>query len=91
MFGAETLLYSCPYIYQSPPLLLMMRLLLFIGLFAGAVQASAQVGPRDTTAPTTLSPWSTAPAGATIRALLSLPVGAASGNSSVPALELLAY
>src|SRR6266550_3897550 len=33
----------------------MMRSLLFIGLFACAVQASAQVASRDTTAPTTLT------------------------------------
>src|SRR4051794_31478855 len=36
-------------------------------------------------------PWLTAPAGAVIRALLSLPAGAASGNCVVPGLALFAY
>ena len=35
-------------------------------------------------------PWLTAPAGATIRALLSLPAGAASGKVCVPGAALLA-
>jgi hypothetical protein len=36
-------------------------------------------------------PWLTAPAGATVRALLSLPAGAASGNEVVPGVALFAY
>jgi len=36
-------------------------------------------------------PWFTAPGGATIRALLSVPAGAASGNCVAPGLALLAY
>src|SRR2546421_5455823 len=36
-------------------------------------------------------PVFTAPAGATMRALLSLPAGAASGNDVVPGAALLAY
>ena len=55
MFGAETLLYSCPYIFQKPTSSIMMRSLLFICLAAGAVQASAQGVPRDTTTAATLT------------------------------------
>ncbi len=55
MFGAETLLYSCPYMFQKLTSSIMMRSLLFICLAAGAVQASAQGVPRDTTAVATLT------------------------------------
>jgi hypothetical protein len=37
------------------------------------------------------APWLIAPAGATARALLSFPAGAANGNCRVPAAALLAY
>src|SRR5213594_3045657 len=37
------------------------------------------------------TPWFTAPAGATLRALLSRPAGAASGNCVAPGFALFAY
>src|SRR5882672_892982 len=55
VFGAETLLYSCPYVSQKLTSPIMIRSLLVLSLFAGAIQASAQVVPRDSTGQTALT------------------------------------